>query len=49
MGYRHSGSHRNVRVILYGHYRIAYLIQEDNDVTILGVFHTSMDITRFQL
>jgi plasmid stabilization system protein ParE len=28
-----------VRVLLYGHYRIAYLLTDDGDVHILGVFH----------
>lgn len=27
MGARHWGSSRNVRVLLYGHYRIAYLVK----------------------
>jgi len=42
-------SHREVRVLLYGHYRIAYLIKDDGNVDILGVFHGSLDITRYQL
>ncbi len=33
-----------IRVLLYGHYRIAYLIQE-KDILILGVFHGAMDIS----
>jgi toxin ParE1/3/4 len=49
MGYRYPASSRNVRIILYGHYRIAYLIKEDRNVDILGVFHGSLDITRYQL
>ena len=38
---------REVREILYGHYRIAYLIRTDSRVEILGIFHGRMDIERF--
>ncbi|MCF7996477.1 MAG: type II toxin-antitoxin system RelE/ParE family toxin [Chromatiaceae bacterium] len=36
----------HVRIILYGHYRIAYLIKQDA-VEILGVFHGSMEIRKY--
>jgi len=49
IGYRYVASSRHVRILLYGHYRIAYLIKEDGKVDILGVFHGSLDITRYQL
>jgi plasmid stabilization system protein ParE len=49
IGSRYTISSRNVRVLLYGHYRIAYLIKDDGNVDILGVFHGSLDITRYQL
>ena len=49
IGYRYVASSRHVRIRLYGHYRIAYLIKEDGNVDILGVFHGSLDITRYQL
>ena len=32
-----------------GIYRIAYLVKADRNVDILGVFHGSLDITRYQL
>lgn len=48
-GYRYWASSRHVRILLYGHYRIAYLVKEDGDIDILGVFHGSLDITRYQL
>jgi len=48
-GYRYSGSSRNVRILLYGHYRIAYLIRDDENIDILGVFHGSLDIGRYNL
>lgn len=39
----------HVRTILYGHYRIAYLVKDDGNIDILGVFHGALDITRYQL
>jgi len=35
-----------VRILLYGRYRIAYLIKQDA-VEILGIFHGSMEIGRY--
>lgn len=49
LGFRYSGSSRHVRVLLYGHYRITYLIKDDGNIDILGVFHGALDITRYQL
>ncbi|HSS78720.1 MAG TPA: type II toxin-antitoxin system RelE/ParE family toxin [Thermoanaerobaculia bacterium] len=47
-GYRyHDQADSKVRILLYGHYRIAYLIKENRDIEILGVFHGALDITRF--
>lgn len=37
---------RPIRILLYGHYRIAYRVKQDG-VDILGVFHGSLDIERF--
>lgn len=38
----------DVRMILYGHYRIAYLCCIDADVIeVLGVFHGALDIDRY--
>jgi len=36
-----------VRVLLYGHYRIAYLLRDDRNIEILGVFHGAMDMERY--
>ncbi len=37
-----------IRILLYGHYRIAYLHRkEKNIIDILGVFHGSLDIDRY--
>lgn len=47
--HRYLASSRNVRILLYGHYRIAYLVREDGNIDILGVFHGSLDISRYQI
>ena len=49
MGYRYSSSAREVRILLYGHYRITYLIKHDSDIDILGVFHGALDISKYAL
>ena len=47
-GYAHkSKSGRSLRILLYGHYRVAYTVNEDKDVTIIGVFHGRLEIDRF--
>ena len=46
---RYFASSRNVRILLYGHHRIAYLIKDDSNVDVLGVFHGALDIERFNL
>lgn len=48
IGYRHGeGEGREIRILLYGHYRIAYLIKHNRDVDILGVFHGALDLDRY--
>jgi len=49
VGHRYLASSRNVRILLYGHYRIAYLVKDDGNVDVLGVFHGALDITRYQV
>jgi toxin ParE1/3/4 len=39
----------DIRILLYGHYRIAYLIKSPERIDILGIFHGSLDIDRFLL
>ncbi len=47
-GYQHtSSSGRPLRILLYGHFRIAYSVNADRDVTVLGVFHGALDIDRY--
>ena len=43
LGARYAAATRN------GHYRIAYLVKDDGNIDILGVFHGALDITRYQL
>ena len=38
---------REIRILLYGHYRIAYLVKPDNNIDILGVFHGALNIERY--
>ncbi len=47
-GYQyHTKLGENIRILLYGHYRIAYLIKDNNQIDILGVFHGALDIDRY--
>ncbi|MDH5562295.1 MAG: type II toxin-antitoxin system RelE/ParE family toxin [Nitrospirota bacterium] len=36
-----------IRILLYGHYRIAYLLRSSTSIDILGVFHGALDISRY--
>jgi plasmid stabilization system protein ParE len=48
LGYRHdTWPGREVRILLYGHYRIAYLVKLDKSLDVLGVFHGAMEIERY--
>ncbi len=38
---------REIRILHYGHYRIAYLVKPDNNIDILGVFHGALNIERY--
>ena len=38
---------REVRVLLYEHYRITDLIKPSGDIDIVGVFHGALDIDRY--
>ncbi len=38
---------RHIRVLLYGHYRIAYLIKADETIDILGVFHGALNLEKY--
>ena len=48
LGHRYeSDESREVRILLYEHYRITYLIKPDGNIDILGVFHGALDIDRY--
>jgi len=48
MGHLHESlASREIRILQYGHYRIAYLIRRNESVDNLGVFHGAMDIDRY--
>lgn len=48
LGYEYrSGAQGEVHVLLYGHYRIAYLVTNHDTVEIVGVFHGALDIDRY--
>jgi toxin ParE1/3/4 len=40
-------TNREVRVLLYGHYRVFYEVVGDEQVTVLGVFHAALDIRKY--
>jgi toxin ParE1/3/4 len=46
IGHRYR-TDRHIRVLLYGHYRIAYLLKTDGNIDILGVFHGALDIEKY--
>lgn len=48
IGYRHrTEPEGEIRILLFGHYRIAYLVRDPQAVEVLGVFHTALDIDRY--
>ena len=48
MGYPYEPEQsREVRILLYDHYRITYLIKPDSNIDIPGVFHGALDIDRY--
>ncbi len=46
IGYRFR-ERPDIRVLLYGHYRIAYIISSERNVEVLGVFHGALDMARY--
>ena len=49
LGHRYWASSRHVRILPYGHYRITYLVKDNGNIDVLGVFHGSLDISKYQL
>ncbi len=46
-GMYHDLDRKDVRVIYYTHYRIAYLIVDPQRIDILGVFHGAMELKNY--
>lgn len=36
-----------IRILLHGHYRIAYRLLDSETIEVLGVFHKALDIDRY--
>ena len=36
-----------IRILIYGHYRVAYLLKPDETIDILGVLHGALDIDKY--
>ncbi len=48
IGYKYrSEPEAEIRILLYGHYRIAYILADDRPIDILGVFHGALEIDRY--
>lgn len=48
IGYKYrSEPEGDIRILLYGHYRIAYLLKREEQIDILGVFHGALEIDRY--
>lgn len=48
LGYRYEPiDDREIRIVLYGNYRITYLLTEDETVQIIGVFHAALEIEHY--
>ena len=48
IGYKYrSESEGEIRILLYGHYRIAYLLVGNGPIDSLGVFHGALEIDRY--
>lgn len=48
IGHAHTTpSGRQVRILVWGHYRIVYVRRPPDEVHILGVFHGAMDLKQY--
>ena len=48
IGYKYgSEPEGEIRILLYGHYRIAYLLADERPIEILGIFHGALEIDRY--
>jgi len=42
-----SASGRELRILLWGHYRIVYRLMPDDEVHVIGVFHGAMKLENY--
>lgn len=48
LGHMHrSEAEGEIRILFYGHYRIAYFVRDPQVIEVLGVFHSALDIDRY--
>ncbi len=48
IGYKYrSEPDGEIRILLYGHYRITYLIKQMEAIEILGIFHDALEIDKY--
>lgn len=48
IGYKYeTPSKENIRILVYGHYRVAYRIISKDRIDILAIIHGKMDINKF--
>lgn len=47
IGYIYEHEEEEIRILLYGHYRITYLVNSNSDIVILGVFHGALLIENY--
>ena len=48
IGYRYRAEPEGeIRILLYGHYRIAYLLRPSQVIEVLGVFHGALELARY--
>lgn len=49
IGWRHEETpDRNLRSLVYGHYRIVYEVVKADVVQVLSIIHTSMDVSKLR-
>lgn len=47
IGYIYEHEVEEIRILLYGHYRITYLVNHNDDIVVLGVFHGALLIENY--
>lgn len=48
IGYKYEHeSEEEIRILLYGHYRITYVVKQNQQIVVLGVFHGALQIENY--